>query len=84
MTDWIVEDGVPIPPPDFKGRGGSPDQRRTEIGVALRELKVGQSIFSTSIPRQRMTSICSGITYSYAQRYVSRAMDGGTRIWRVE
>lgn len=83
MSDWTLESGIPIPPPNFRG-GGCYKQRISEIGLALRDMEVGQSIFSKTIPRQKMTSICSSITQNYAQKYVSRAMDGGTRIWRVE
>lgn len=81
MTEWIIEDGIPIPPKDVSrtvGVKGSP----TELSQAFLNLKVGQSLFSSSIDRYTLTNRYQRISYSYGHQFTSRKMDGGTRVWR--
>ena len=84
MTDWIIEDGVPIP----KEKSRVPEQvnrgRISPLGVALKNMKVGQSLFTDKLPRQLVRRAVDSRKRRNPQNYVTREMDGGIRVWRVE
>lgn len=82
MTDWIIEDAIPIPPKDTArdtAVRGSP----TELSKAFLDMRVGQSLFSRTIDRYTMTNRYSRVSYSYGHHFTSRKMDGGVRVWRI-
>lgn len=81
MTDWIVEDGIPIPPKDTSRQvavKGSP----TELTQAFLGMRVGQSLFSKTIDRYTLTNRYTRVSYDYGHKFTSRKMDGGVRVWR--
>lgn len=83
MTDWVIEDGIPIPPKDtsrLTAVKGSP----TDLNMAFVNLRVGQSLFSKTIDRYTLTNRYSRVSHIHGHHFTSRKMDGGVRVWRVE
>lgn len=67
-----IESGVPIPPADY---------RRSAFADLVRSMKVNQSILVDSYARR---DHARKIIRSLGGRYVSRKVEGGWRVWRIE
>ena len=77
MTDWIIERGHMIPVVD---RTTTPN---AELRAAFTEMTVGESLFTHTIDRMRLANAYMKVSYAKRYSFVSRAMDGGVRVWRV-
>ena len=66
-----IEKGIPIP--ERAGRKG--------VGVVLKKLEVGESVF---FPGRTSSGTSGSIGYLRPMRFTMRAVDGGLRIWRIE
>lgn len=81
MTEFIIEDNVPIP---NRKRGGG--GRKAKYPTHL--LEVGQSFFIPDAPKGGggyYATMSSTFNRRYApKRFVQRAEKDGLRIWRVE
>jgi len=69
--EYLIEDGIPIPP-----------KRTNPLRIALEKMNIGQSVF---LPGKKPINI-SGLRNTLKSQgimIVSRAMDGGCRVWRV-
>lgn len=76
--EWIIDDDVPIPP---KRSGGGTATGMTD---ALKSMTVGQSVLIEDAQRNTIGGSISTTVRHWGGRYVSRAVKGGTRVWRVE
>lgn len=74
---WTVESGIPIPPAHSGKRIAT-----NGLCAAFAKLEVGESIFS-SMPRTSMISAYASVYARKGYTFVSRAVDGGTRVWRI-
>lgn len=77
MTDWIIERGHMIPEVDRATANNA------ELKSALKTMTVGESLFTTTIDRMRLANAYMKVSYAKGYSFVSRAMDGGVRVWRV-
>ena len=69
--DFKIEKGVPIPP-SHVSKGYS---------HALRKLKVGESVVLPA-PANNLGATCRDVLGK--GNYVSRTVEGGTRVWRLK
>ena len=77
MSEFKIEKGVPLP--DQSSRGG----RRGKYPWA--ELEVGDSFFVPGKTARQLGGANTGGRRAFPdRRFVSRTVEGGTRIWRVE
>ena len=67
-----IEKGIPIP-----NQGGG---KHSDFGKAIREMEVGDSILSPI--KQR--NVHAYLRALKTKRFVTRSVDGGLRVWRVE
>ena len=74
-----VERGVPIPPKSPAIREKSPE--RKEIDAALDRLDINESIFIGGVSQGLLAGACSSFA---AKRFVTRRVDDGYRVWRVQ
>lgn len=84
MSDWVIERGVSIPPPkawsdEQKGRG-----KISPLGLAVKNLQVGESLFTKTIPRDVVRRMLDSRKRRNPGQYVTREMDGGIRVWRIK
>jgi hypothetical protein len=77
MTEWIIERGHMIPVVD---RTTTPN---SELRAAFTDMTVGESLFTRTIDRMRLANAYMKVSYAKRYSFVSRAMDGGVRVWRV-
>ena len=70
MTEYKIEDGIPMPKMRNKG-----------LIPTLRKLQIGQSIF---VPGRNATSVSPSFYAARPARFCSRQIEGGVRIWRIE
>lgn len=77
MTEWVIERGHIIPVVD---RTTSPNG---ELRAAFSKMSVGESLFTRSIDRMRLANAYMKVSYADNYSFISRAMDGGVRVWRV-
>jgi len=76
-----VEDGVAIP----RKKGGMTNNANSGLTAALLELEVKQSrVFSGEILRGSLTGRIGNIYKTHGRSFVTRSVDGGIRVWRVE
>lgn len=75
---YEVEKNIPIPPKC--NRAPKPP---TSITGQLRALKKGESIFIKGGKQGPAGGSAALASKSTGQKYTTRAMDGGVRIWRV-
>lgn len=83
MTDWVIERGVLIPPKDSSkktGVKGTP----TALATAFSEMKVRESLFTTVIDRYSVNTAYNSAARTHGHHFISRAMDGGVRVWRMK
>lgn len=73
MIEWTIGRGMMIPPIDRKT---FPNE---ELRKALEDMEVGEYLFTTTIDRLRLNNAYMKVDH----KFVSRAMDGGIRVWRV-
>lgn len=73
MTEWVIERGIRIPPVDHTSFPNA------KLKQALQDMQVGDCLFTTKIDRLRLNNAYMKIDH----KFVSRAMDGGIRLWRV-
>jgi hypothetical protein len=71
-----IEKGVTIPP----RKNGAP----TEFTKALAAMKVGNSIFVKVPKSAQRTTYMWVYNNKRPERFTTRKMDGGTRIWRIK
>jgi hypothetical protein len=71
---YAIEQGIPIPPSRSLGAG-----RPDSLMGTLRRLDVGQSIF---VAKPSKSVGC--ISKIPGKKYTTRAVEGGTRIWRIQ
>lgn len=84
MTDWIIEDGVEIPV-EKRGRVNPVGVgRMSPLGEAVKNMKVGQSLFTDKYPPNMIRGLVHSRKRRNPENYVTREMDGGIRVWRVE
>lgn len=73
MTDYIIEDGLPMP--------GRPAAKLTR---ALRRLEIGQSVYVTDLNRNSISSRVDCVRKASGKKFTVRKMDSdGYRIWRL-
>jgi len=84
MTDWIIEDGVEIPTQKSGRVHPTAPGRMSPLGAALKNMRVGQSLFTTKYPPNMIRGLANGRKRRNPENYVTREMDGGIRVWRVE
>lgn len=71
-----IEDNIPIPPKSRKN-----NKPRNEGSIAAHMMKAGQSIFCTKIGDHA----CAKATLrKLGAKFVSRKVDNGWRVWRLE
>lgn len=78
MVDFIVEDGVPLPNDNRRGKSC--------FGYtnALRSLPIGGSVFRPNIKYNTVGGIIVRVRREdRSKTFVSRTVDGGVRVWRV-
>lgn len=81
MKEWIIEDDVPLPPPH---QSRPPKGHARALTEALRDLKVGQSLFTKEYSAATLGGRHSTLTRVWGYRYATRSVDGGVRVWRTE
>lgn len=82
MSEFKVEKGVEIPPARTTGT-----RRRAYARYPFGEMEVGDSFFvddDDPSTRTRVMSAASERLKRCGTRFVTRAVDGGVRVWRVE
>lgn len=84
VNDWIIEDGVEIPKEKSRTREQVNRGKISPLGRALKSLEVGQSLFTDKYHRELVRRAVDSRKRRNPQNYVTREMDGGIRIWRVE
>ena len=84
VKDWIVETGVRIPPEKSRAREQKDRGKASAIGMAIKGLEVGQSLFTDKYPRDMIRRMVDSRKRRSPENYVTREMDGGIRVWRVE
>lgn len=77
MPEWTIGRGMMIPPID---RTSFPN---AELRKALEDMAVGEYLFTTTIDRLRLNNAYMKVACAKRYSFVSRAMDGGIRVWRV-
>lgn len=83
MTTYTIEEGIPLPEADNKGKGGTPRGPKTEWGKTLDRLQPGQSTLTTEF---RDTKSFEQFKVRRPERkYAMRKWNGqGWRVWRLE
>lgn len=79
MTDWVIQRGKSIPKANY--RPGQSNGLRS----AFDGIEVGESIFSATIDRMTMTNAYRKVVADslWKKKFVSRAVKGGSEVWRV-
>ena len=72
-TELEIEKGIPMPAPRAWG-----------ITAALRKMDVGDSIFLRGKKSNNITTIVAILTKKTERKFVTRMVDGGTRVWRIK
>lgn len=76
---YPIESGIPIPP---RARPAGLDLRGSER-FPLEALRVGQSFWVPEEDGRAARSHACVVSNQTGRRFVSRAVDGGVRLWRV-
>lgn len=78
-TKYVVEDGVPIPAIENAG------SRKKGSGLRgmISRMDVGQSVFLSGKSRGYASGTVSNSAKETGHKYISRAVEGGYRIWRT-
>ena len=76
--EYVIEDNVPIP--DKLGGRSS----RRGVADALRNLKIGQSIFVKDSNLRKISGQVSTISKETKHKFTCRNVEGGARAWRIE
>ena len=75
-TEYLVEHGVPIPPPNRGGRG---------VRGAIRpwgKMGIGDSFFVPGGNLHREVTCVHAMLRSTGRHYIVRGVEGGVRVWR--
>lgn len=75
--DYKIETGVPIP----EGRG--PGRPRHGLTEALRQLKVGQSVFKKDGNASSLGGQMFLARAGTSKKFVARNIKDGARVWRI-
>lgn len=75
---YVVEKNIPIPP-----KRPGPAKNPLSITAQLRALKKGESIFFKDKKQAAISTAGRKAAYGTDQKYTTRLVDGGVRIWRV-
>ena len=82
MTDYIIEDGVPIPP-----KGGGAGRPYGGLSDVIRQLQCGQSLWVPKGMKGVSSLACAICRRGFDAKFTIRTetRDGvkGTRIWRI-
>lgn len=75
---YKIEKGIPIP---SKKQGAVRDPM--SLSGQIRSLKKGECILVQDKKQATVSATGRVVTKQTGQKYITRSMDGGTRIWRV-
>lgn len=76
IMTYVIEKGVPIP--QDRGQG-----HRTGFSRALRALEVGDSMLVPEMTQNGVSARASSLSKITGQKFITRRVEGGIRIWRV-
>jgi hypothetical protein len=71
----VIDKGIPVPPQRRRGCG--------EVIDVLERMEVGDSVVFPDSGK-RVTFATSGYGKRLGRKFVTRKVDGGRRIWRIE
>lgn len=74
MSGYVIEDGVPVP----RAKAG---RNPSSLTAALRAMGVGQSVLVADKEQRSLACYWGRLR---PKKFVSRNVEGGVRIWRVE
>ena len=78
---YVIETGIPLLP---RPSNGLQPRQKTDERKAIDSLELGQSVFFGGMDRKKINSVYnSASSANKPARYVTRAVDGGVRVWRV-
>lgn len=83
VTDWIIETGIPVPPAKSQAAEQRDRGKASPIGKAIKGLEVGQSLFTDQYPRDTIRRMVDSRQRRNPEKYVTREVDSGIRVWRV-
>lgn len=71
---YVIEKNVPVPP---HGNAGA-------LNKTLRAMEVGDSLVVTDKTQQTVWTTASKVGKQMGWAFVTRAAEGGIRVWRIE
>lgn len=77
--EYVIEDNVPIP-----AKLGGKYCARRGISEALRNLKIGQSLFVKDSNGNKISKLATRISKETKYKFTCRNVEGGARAWRIE
>jgi hypothetical protein len=83
MTTYTIEDDIPLPPCDSRGRGGSPRKPQTQWTQMLDVLAPGQSML-TGDHREAKAADQFKVRRPEKKFTIRKIAGQGWRVWRLE
>ena len=75
MPEYEIEQGIEIPPLSSRGR---------KYKYPWPEMEPGDSVFFSDKTSSQISGSCQSWGKRHGQKFVTRTVEGGVRVWRTE